>query len=167
MQPNKLKVIIDLDITKNVFSISYLNEGVDSCPMDVIEIPLSDLAGSPDTAGRKIGDAVLSIFDHFVDNGLGLKDYHTNSRDILERSDKQIEGKAKKGDPSAQYALALKYLSDTATTSDFHLLELAEEWFHKSAAGGYEKAIQFLKEWPEMKEARRQSIERRKNRGSS
>lgn len=161
-----VEVNILCDAKKSCLSISFSvpekRPGTSSDSFSVLEFEIDSLfADGPEKAATVLGKMILNLFQELIPDGIGYDNKDTT--EALAYVDKLMLERANENDPSAQNFIASKYLSDSVEKCDESLLELADEWYKKSAGTGDEKSNSFyLETWPSLKETYRKEILKRK-----
>lgn len=114
-----------------------------------IKVPLSLYQEKgPDGAERLMGETVFTFFDHWAKVKMGLRDYVQEAKGSLARRVVALKSQAATDEASAQYILAIECLTEGIRNRSAVHVEEAETWLKKSAAAGFDDAVEYLaKHW--------------------
>lgn len=110
-------------------------------------------------AGERLAASVLAALTHLGDTALGYSGYKKLSDIASKRLDAEVKKGLQRGDPEWQYYVAWDHVKASTDHGDPTQLDIAEDYFKKAAAGGYDVAIEFLEHgWPGIKAERLRAI---------
>jgi TPR repeat protein len=115
------------------------------------EIELAELRKNLRNSEKSVGRVVLAYFDLLSNDGLGLFDYKADAQSDHDKIISNLETKARRGDASAQYELAIQYLSRGTSRKSKGDIASVEKWLKKAAKAGNADAMAFLEKWPALK----------------
>ena len=115
---------------------------------------------SPDEAERILGSSVFAALDRGSNTKVGIRDYESESEEVMQARLAEAKIAAEKGDPEAQFELYMHYHSQTLRFGLQNDLDRAEVMLLASVNAGYPNAISAFESWPLVKEAAESRIQR-------
>lgn len=165
-------IVLFIDQNKDELVVSLLKQDEAALP-DQSEmrrlfcLNLAKLRRDDGDAGERLAASMLAALTHLGDTTLGYGGYKKLSEIASKRLDASVKNGLQRGDPEWQYYVAWDHVKASTDHGDPTRLDIAEDYFKKAAAGGYDVAIQFLEYgWPGIKAERLRAIEaKRQGRG--
>jgi hypothetical protein len=143
----KKKLLIDYD--EDTKEIIFYEVSQDGCQKIAIKVPLSLYQKQgPDQAERLMGETVFTFFDSWANIKMGLREYVQEAKKSLASRLDSLRIRALDGEATAQYYFAIECLTSGIKNRSASQIEDADSWLRKSAASGFEDAVEYLaKNW--------------------